>query len=202
MSTHTYSTVNDGLFPNKLVDIPRFKQEIAASSISVALDTVEIDGENCVVTFKGEATESDVLALEQLVFAHTGEPLASDTRTAIYEQPSLIADSNLYISGHRSVCLAGTTTVLDVQWPEVRSVQGVDIVVKDHEDGDKVSAEVVHPLAGVVLSFGESYVKPDGKISIQARNSKVLPVGLIFRITYHSVGAVNAVMYVDVVTWK
>lgn len=82
MSTRYEYTVNsDGTFPNKKVDLPRFTQEIQASSITVALDgpLQVIDG-NCCIDFKLVLSDAEVLVLEALVRAHSGEPLPSGSQ--------------------------------------------------------------------------------------------------------------------------
>jgi len=76
MSVHQYTIDADGTFPNKKVDLQRFEQEIRASDdILVALDSVSIAGPNCVIVFKADLPNEQILALEALVFAHSGESI-------------------------------------------------------------------------------------------------------------------------------
>lgn len=71
-----YAINADGLFPNKRVDVPRFTQEIRDSDlILIALDSVAIAGDNCVIVFKDDLPLDQLLALEALIFAHTGDPI-------------------------------------------------------------------------------------------------------------------------------
>lgn len=78
-ATFAFTIDSEGLFPNRKVDITRFSQEIRGSgAISVALSDVTVAGGNCVVVFADNLSNDEVLALEALVFAHTGAPPAID----------------------------------------------------------------------------------------------------------------------------
>jgi hypothetical protein len=52
--------------------------ELAASPVTVAIDSIEIVNGNCVFQFKSDLTDNEVLELEQVVFAHSGEPLPAN----------------------------------------------------------------------------------------------------------------------------
>jgi len=71
---YTYSINND--FPNHKVDINRLTMEILASPITVALDYIETEGDDCNIWFK-DAIPSSVGEgeLDDIVEAHSGEPL-------------------------------------------------------------------------------------------------------------------------------
>lgn len=75
MSLHTYAIDAEETFQNKKVDVEQFESEIRASSITVALDSVTVSQGACVVAFKDDLSEAEVLLLESVVFAHTGEGL-------------------------------------------------------------------------------------------------------------------------------
>ena len=78
-TTYSYTVNSEGTFLNKALDIPRFTQEIRASAIVVALDAVAFVDGNCDVTFRDVLSSDDVLLLETLVRAHTGEPIPVDS---------------------------------------------------------------------------------------------------------------------------
>ena len=93
-----YTISSGGLFPNKKVDLPRFTKEIRESAIPIALDTVVIEDGDCVVTFKNDLTDEEVLLLEALVFAHSGAPLpASPTQVQLTGIP-IQSDGSPYFS--------------------------------------------------------------------------------------------------------
>lgn len=89
-----YTVDSDGIFPNKRVDIPRFTEEIRASSISVALRGITIASGNCVIEFSGNASSppglssAEILVLDTLVTSHTGEPLPVGAATVTLSSPS------------------------------------------------------------------------------------------------------------------
>lgn len=74
MSVHQFTIDSDNLFPNRRVDTVRFGKEIA-DGIAGTLTSVVISEGNCVVTFVETLSDAQILALEALVFAHTGAPL-------------------------------------------------------------------------------------------------------------------------------
>lgn len=205
MSVHQFTINSDGTFPNKKVDVPRFTQEISTDpNITSALDTVDVVAGNCVVTFKADISLDELLALEALVFAHSGEPLLDSSRQSVVIQPFATTGRNVALSGHRQVCTVNAVTDLDITWDEEREIQGAEIQVKDFTDGDFVEAELRHPAVGMLVDFGKSYIKPDGCVSLEAESAKPVPAGLVIRIRYTStaVDGPAPVMFADVKTWR
>lgn len=80
-TTFEYTVDSDGSFPNKRVDVLRLTEEIRTSSISVALRSITIASGNCVVEFASNSnvppglTTAEILVLDALVLAHSGDPL-------------------------------------------------------------------------------------------------------------------------------
>lgn len=77
MSEYTYSTSED--FPNGTVATDRLTQEIRDSAITVALDYINTDGDDCIVVFKADLSSGEEDVLDGLVAAHSGEPLPNPT---------------------------------------------------------------------------------------------------------------------------
>jgi hypothetical protein len=76
MTTYPYTVNTDGTFPNRKVDLDSLATQVrAASGISVALDTVTVSGGNCLFAFRADLTSAEILALEAVIAAHTGEPV-------------------------------------------------------------------------------------------------------------------------------
>jgi hypothetical protein len=73
-----YTINSDESFLNKTVDIDAFTAQIRASSITVALDTVVINGPNCAITFKNALSTDEQTTLFDLVRAHDGKALPSN----------------------------------------------------------------------------------------------------------------------------
>jgi hypothetical protein len=77
MTTYPYTISSDGTFPNKKVDIDSLIAQVhAAAGIAVALDEITIVGGNCLFTFRGDLSNSEILVLESIVAAHSGEPVS------------------------------------------------------------------------------------------------------------------------------
>lgn len=70
---YTFSVSVD--FPNHKVDSDRLTLEIRASTIVIALDYIETDGDECDIWFKDELSAADVSVLDAVVAAHSGEPM-------------------------------------------------------------------------------------------------------------------------------
>jgi hypothetical protein len=207
MATYSYTFVNAGSFPNRKVDIPRFTQEIQnAVGILVALDSITLDEQNCNIVFRADLPIEQILALEQVIFAHTGESLDPPARAAVVIQPFSDAGRQIFIDGHRLAC-DQLATSFDVSWATDIELQGIIVRHNAGLDGDYVTAAIHHPLDMVnpVLSFGKSYVKPGDPliISMEAESAKKIPAGIKLKLTYHAVAAGGAaVLYTDIVLWK
>jgi len=76
MKRYEYTVDSDETFPNKKVDLPRFTQEIQASTITIALaGPLKVLAGNCCIDFKVDLPPADLATLDQLVLHHSGEPL-------------------------------------------------------------------------------------------------------------------------------
>jgi hypothetical protein len=62
-------------FPNQKVDTGRLSQEVRASNITVALDSIDSDGTDTIVRFKTVLDTPDKSILDNLVGTHSGDPL-------------------------------------------------------------------------------------------------------------------------------
>jgi hypothetical protein len=79
MTTYPYTINSDGTFPNKKVDLDSLlTQTRAASGISVALDGITVVGGNCLFAFRADLTSAEILALEAVISAHSGDPVLPD----------------------------------------------------------------------------------------------------------------------------
>lgn len=75
---YKYSIKND--FPNEKVDNGRLTNEINDSDIQTALSSVNTDGDECSIIFKGVLSNIDNTSLNIIVSVHTGESLPSQAR--------------------------------------------------------------------------------------------------------------------------
>jgi hypothetical protein len=77
MSTkYTYSILND--FPNQKVDPTVLSNEIVASTVTIALDYISTDDDDCDVWFKADLSGGEQTTLSGVVVAHDGESLPDD----------------------------------------------------------------------------------------------------------------------------
>lgn len=72
-TTYTYSVQDD--FPNQQVEISALEAEILGSSITTALVGINLDGDNCDITFEDALSAPDKTTLDGIVANHQGVPL-------------------------------------------------------------------------------------------------------------------------------
>jgi hypothetical protein len=75
MTTYNYSI--SAAFPNNKVDCPRLEEEIAHSAITIALDSIDVSGDFCSLSFKAALTVDERTILAGIVTNHSGLPLPS-----------------------------------------------------------------------------------------------------------------------------
>lgn len=191
MTTYIYSVANDTA-QGKMF-IPTLEAEIAASTITVALDGTTRDGDVLTIQFKASLTTAEKTTLDGVVAAHNGE-IDSDAL-------------NLAIKGVQFDAVLNTDTGHDINFAEYRELSGAGGEVENFTKGDWVELYVVHPVDGVLGQYGETvYIKPSGKIDwIRSEGKRVqLPAGLILRAKYHSVATTGPApeVYIDYRTHK
>lgn len=88
MSEHTYNISSD--FPNGIVNIDTFTDEIEGSSIIKELDYITVGSGDCSIHFKTDLTAGEITTLDGLVAAHLGNapilvvpPTMSDGRPIV-----------------------------------------------------------------------------------------------------------------------
>lgn len=81
---YQYSVTNDTL--NGIVDETRLWNELVFSGISVALQSMTIDDETINVTYLEAISAPEKLVLDNLIAAHTGEPLPGEIQKVSLEK--------------------------------------------------------------------------------------------------------------------
>jgi hypothetical protein len=190
---YTYSIQTD--FPNHKVATDRLLGEVSSSAVTIAIDHINTEGDDCDVWFKGVLSSEDEAILDALVAAHSGEPLPGplvDPQGAPYVslllgQPGL----KLCIKGAKFDAPANQTTDNDVSFAQVREIQGSWCEVAGHQPGDYVEMKLCLPDGTVLGQFGETvYIPPSGKIDpIVAEGTVSFPAGLLIRMSYTAVDA-------------
>ena len=114
----TYSISGDTL--NGAVAIDKLKDEIRADvTITIALSTITIDGNDLDITFKANLATPEETALDAVVAAHDGNPGLDDARRAQLVGPNLDAVSVVDDAG---------TKRLAVDFKDPNSVQAADFI--------------------------------------------------------------------------
>ena len=85
MSTkYTHSISGD--FPNQKVDTTRLIQEINDNSIIIALDYINVSGDDCDVWFKADLSSVEQTTLSGIIAAHGGQAMTSTIQVSLSEE--------------------------------------------------------------------------------------------------------------------
>jgi hypothetical protein len=88
-TSKTYSIANDTL--NGAADAAALHQEVLADpGILVALDRVDVSGDDLIVVFKADIDAGTEAALDALVAAHTGESIAEPIQTVALHPDAVV----------------------------------------------------------------------------------------------------------------
>jgi len=88
---YVYSIYNDTL--NSAVDTTRLTNEIKSSDITIALDYINTDADDCDIWFKAELSAPEQVTLGELLAAHTGASVNIDPPSMTDGRPIVRADS-------------------------------------------------------------------------------------------------------------
>lgn len=161
---------------NDKVDPDRLSQTIQESTITIALDYINVASNIISLFFKAELSDDEELILDGIIAAHTGEPLAAtptivkadilteavkfveagDTTQGLYSAQSLIIDIS---SGE-------TEKIIDFTWPYDIAIMSGTLGVSDDMLGDDFSIDIgPNTLVGALiapLNVGDTsiYVSP------------------------------------------
>ena len=101
--------------------------------------------------------------------------------------------------GHKK-SLTSADRVLDVLVESDKWMEGVRVMCSGQAEGDTLSMEIVHPVYGVVDTFGAN-VNIDPTTFMQINNKSKywakLLTGLTVRLSYHTTQTTDVKLYVD-----
>jgi len=205
---YTYSISED--FPFGKVATDRLTQEIEESSITIALDYINTNGDDCDIWFKAELPTADETKLDTIVSNHSGEPLPQPTQDVKITSVNVASDEHLPITAHGFQDLTGynvyrkgyhfvadpyTTTQQQAKYTSNMMLQGLQFRMDGNvRRGDYVEVEMVDSDnmlgygAGLVLAQFAStiYVYPEMEFECICDDVKTLPAGIYVRFSYYS----------------
>ena len=210
----TKYTFSIAALPKGKVDSQALTAQLAASTITIAVDHIDTGGDVLDVWFKDELPSAETAVLNAVVAIHDGEPPLSSLRQNVKIQVYTKPGANLVVKGARKECDLGAvvngavvpgTTNLDLVFTETREIQGARADFKDWTDGDFVEFFLAHPQAGNLHKWADTlFIPPNGHICIDTDDAKTIPAGLILRAIYTAVASSGPkpMMYLSVRTWK
>lgn len=201
----------------KEVSVIQLENEIRSSAIATALDSISLDGSvSLIIWFKDAISQVDEAILEAVVSAHV--PVAiidAPTEVKITSQPEPLPFAQPTFRTKRDgcgfiSCPENATTNLDFQLTAERYVSGGQVILKDVQEGDFLSAEVYdkdglipvpyrdalceyHPCVAIYII--KHYLKPCTgfeavDIDTYPLNAKI-SAGLYLRLSMHTTAAVG-----------
>lgn len=219
-TTFTYSIASDTA--NAKVNSPKLIEAVEASSITVALNRIDTDGDDLKVVFDSSLSSGEETTLGGLIAVHDGEPIPVDETPqtvkidsttpvhsfALTEGNSLRA--RLIGIFNQTITKNGTRT-LDWEIPQLSYqgtdkqayMDGINYYAKDAEVGDHMVFQVIdidnvlgYGANTVLDEFGHEWaVMPDSGVDIRLYKAKLI-AGLYIRIMYESTGNTNDVKFV------
>lgn len=206
LTKYTYSIEHDTL--NGKVALGRLTEEISESSITVALDRIDTNGDVLDIWFKAALPTAEESVLTTVVHDHNGEPLEQNMPVAINDVAEgaeiysrakgfRILDGHLYFKkGIRVDCAPDGDTNVDVKFTKNMLLCGGGCRLGSNtQDGDYVEFFIVDKdnLLGygadtVLAKFVETdFAWPEKDWEVLLEDAKEIPAGIYLRITYHSV---------------
>lgn len=109
LTKYSFSISND--FPNGVLAADSLDKEIRMSSISIALDSINVVGDTCDIWFKAILPPSDITALNYVIANHKGTPLFSVEKVEVINALKSV-HSNIHnkIEVHETSRIPGTRT--------------------------------------------------------------------------------------------
>ena len=200
------------------VNNDRLIKEIFDSSITVALDYINIYGSAVTIYFKAPLSNDEEIVLNNIISDHTGLPLPSDEpsiKITSMPSPSPFATPTFRTKRNATEStieiLPGGAESIDFLLTVERYVSGGALLIQNGEFGDYITAEVHDPLEVIPVAYRAAlcenwptiatYIEKefveirDGvhcihKIDTYPLNAKIT-AGLCLRITYHAINSGN-----------
>jgi len=147
MSSHNYTMVS--------VNLDQFQNEIASSSITVALSSVSKLGDDVTVAFKADLSAGEITTLNGLASTHIAvadEEFVAQVK--VTEQPPFAQPTfrtKMDAIPNWVTCPSNTPTIMDFTLLAERYVTGGEIIFKNAKEGDYITACVYDGYNGGVI---------------------------------------------------
>jgi len=182
-------------------DLTTLQEEISASSISIAVDYIDMDGDTVDIWFKDVLSSGDQTTLQAIVEAHTGVPNPEDIPAPVQVNGfQELTGYNIFRKGYNITATAEETLEHEVKYTENMMLQGIGFKLDANpEDGDYVEVEMVD--VDNILGYGAdfvlgqfaatNYVWANWEFECCCSDAKLIPAGIYVRFRYESIGSVD-----------
>jgi len=155
---------------------------------------IQCSGTEMVIVFEEELTSGEETIMDAAIAAQKAvddwpyvEPTPEPTDVHIHGFVDRTG-YNVYFKGFHFEIPEDTDLEMNITYEDFMVLEGIDFKVSDNASWkDYINIELVHPVAGVLVTFAESvYMHPGRSFTCVCPDAKDYPAGVIFRITYVS----------------
>ena len=153
MPTETeYTKTISTSFPNGLLNSTLLTNEIASSTISIALDRIDTAGDLCSIWFRDVLSETDQTTLNAVVSAHSGQKIATISTVKI-EEESTPTGGNFSVMTIKVTAAAHSSISSVTSWPFPVSALSVVFIGDIDQINDSVDLAIgPDTVIGVITS--------------------------------------------------
>ena len=169
--SYIYSVQND--FSNHVVSSDRLQQEIQASSITIALDRIDVNGDVCEVFFKAALSGGEETTLAGIISAHSGSAVAYFSKVELVTPAgsAISVDPSGRIRTSAEKSSISKTTIFSHNWCDKTTWYCTSSYVSDEtatDSGNHISYSLAHTY--IIDTYhgklsGERYLKNSNNIS-------------------------------------
>ena len=198
-----------------IVNVTKLQAELEADHvITSTLESVAIDGDDVDITYETALPTSPVdheAHMESIVAMHDGGEIESDVDPVVLK-PTSDLSYNMSMHSEAFTATLNTDTNHDISFSIDRMLQGMNIEVVNHTDGDWIRVAMIPPSTTTelyVMVHGGSdcseglQINPSGISCVACDSAVMLTATYRIRFKYHSVGTTGDApkFYILMKTW-
>ena len=179
------------------VNAGRLSTEIQASTITVAIDYINVSGANVDIYMKATLSSGEEDLLDSIVAAHTGEPWSNDIEVIVKDQ--LLGEGSnkrLKWKGYKFTAYANQVSTYNFTMPYDGNIQGGIFFAGNSKDGDMIEMTLLPGTAYEYKYVETMYVLQGGEYPIMENfsMSQALSAGTPIQVTYDNTDSQDKVV--------
>jgi len=173
----------------KEVNADRLKYEIQESTITIALDYIQVSGSTVTIVFKVDLSSDEKTLLDTIVTNHSPEPIEPDP-LPVQVSLGVGAGDRLKWKGYKFTAYPSTTTYFDFTMPFDGNLQGGIFYAGQSDTGDMIEFTLL-PDTDYEFKYVETLYLEQGANYEIVENfavSDTIPYGTPMCVSYYNVG--------------